>query len=138
MKKNKIVKIDIKSQKGFTMQDLLIASFIITLFVGIIATMMFNVYKLNVKLNSTTQMVTYAVQILEDIDKIAYEDVNAGMENNYINKFSIPSGYNLKIDVSKYGENLEDVIKIVNLTISYKILDETEEFTVQRLKIKEI
>lgn len=138
MKKNKIVKIDIKSQKGFTMQDLLIASFIITLFVGIIATMMFNVYKLNVKLNSTTQMVTYAVQILEDIDKIAYEDVNAGMENNYINKFSIPSGYNLKIDVSKYGENLEDVIKIVNLTISYKILDETEEFIVQRLKIKEI
>lgn len=138
MKKNKIVKIDIKSQKGFTMQDLLIASFIITLFVGIIATMMFNVYKLNVKLNSTTQMVTYAVQILEDIDKIAYEDVNAGMENNYINKFSIPSGYNLKIDISKYGENLEDVIKIVNLTISYKILDETEEFTVQRLKIKEI
>ena len=132
------IKKKLKSQKGFTMQDLLIASFIITLFVGIIATMMFNVYKLNVKLNSTTQMVTYAVQILEDIDKIAYEDVNAGMENNYINKFSIPSGYNLKIDVSKYGENLEDVIKIVNLTISYKILDETEEFTVQRLKIKEI
>ena len=135
---NKIIKINVKSQKGFTIQDLIIAFFIITLFVGIITTMMFNLYKLNIKLNTTSQMVTYAVQILEDVDKIAYEDVNNGMENNYINKFSIQNGYKLKIDVSKYGENLEDVIKIVNLTISYKILDETEEFTVQRLKIKEI
>lgn len=131
----------IKSNKGFTMQDLIIATLIITIFVGLISTLMYSVYNINMRTDLTSQMATYAVQILEDIDKIAYEEVNSDLANTYKSQFNIPAGFDVNIEVTNYGEgtqNIEDVIKIVNLTISYELRGDTEQFSVQRLKIKEI
>lgn len=143
MRKEKRIKqkINIKSDKGFTMEDLTIALLIITLFVGIISTMMYKVYKVNLKADLTSQMVMYAVEILEDIDKIAYEEVKPELADIYNSKFSIPQGYTIDIQVSNYGEgisNVKDLIKIIKLNISYTFSGEKEEFTVTRLKIKEI
>ena len=131
----------IKSNKGFTMQDLIIATLIITIFVGLISTLMYSVYNVNIRTDLTSEMATYAVQILEDIDKIAYEEVNSDLANTYKSQFNIPAGFDVNIEVTNYGDgtqNIEDVIKIVNLTISYELRGDTEQFSVQRLKIKEI
>ena len=139
-KKAKLKKL-IKSNKGFTMQDLIIATLIITIFVGLISTLMYSVYNINIRTDLTSQMATYAVQILEDIDKIAYEEVNSDLANTYKSQFNIPAGFDVNIEVTNYGDgtqNIEDVIKIVNLTISYELRGDTEQFSVQRLKIKEI
>ena len=141
MKKNRKFRELIKSNKGFTMQDLIIATFIITIFVGLISTLMYQVYYANVKTDLTSQMATYAVQILEDIDKISYDEVNSDLAETYKIKFSIPVGFDVNIEVSHYGEginNVQDVMKIVDLTISYELRGETQQFNVQRLKIKEI
>lgn len=144
MKKSKlkiIKNINVKSQKGFTIQDLAIALLIITLFIGLISTLMFNVYKINIKSELTSQMVMYSVQILEDIDKISYEEVTSELSNSYNSKFSIPEGFEIDINVSNYADgltNVQDLIKIVDLNISYNYLGEKEEFKVTRLKIKEI
>lgn len=141
MSEDKTLKNLIRSNKGFTMQDLAIATLIITIFVGLISTLMYSVYKTNVKTNLTSQMATYAVQILEDIDKIPYEEVKPELADEYKSDFSIPESFNISIEVSNYGEgvnNVQDVIKIVKLNISYTILNETEEFSIQKLKIKEM
>lgn len=141
MKKSANNKLNIKSEKGFTIQDLMVAALIIIIFVGVISTYMVSVYNTNMRANLTAQMTTYAVQILEDIDKISYDEVNSSLVNGYYDKFSIPGGYTLNLEVSNYGEgveNVEDIMKIVKLTISYTFRGETEEFTVTRLKIKEI
>ena len=141
MSEDKTLKNLIRSNKGFTMQDLAIATLIITIFVGLISTLMYSVYKTNVKTNLTSQMATYAVQILEDIDKIPYEDVKPELADEYKSDFSIPESFNISIEVSNYGEgvnNVQDIIKIVKLNISYTILNETEEFSIQKLKIKEM
>ena len=133
-------RINAKSEKGFTMEDLIIALFVITLLAGLIATTMYSVYETNARATVTAQMTTYAIQILEDIDRIAYEEVDSDLASEYRGKFAIPDGYGLEINVSNYGEgtpNVEDVIKIVNLKISYTLAGESEEFTVTRLKIRE-
>ena len=125
------LKLNIKSEKGFTMEDLTIALLIITLFVGVVSTMMYKVYKIKLKTDLTSQMVMYAVQILEDIDKIAYEEVKPELAKIYNSKFSIPQGYEIEIQVSNYGEgraNIKDLIKIVRLNISYTFSGEKEEF----------
>ena len=130
-----------KSEKGFTMQDLMIAAFIIVILIAIISSMVYSVYRTNLEMDLTARMSMYAVQILEDIDKIAYEEVNSSLASKYVEQFSIPSGFYVEIEVSKYGEdveNIQDVMKIVKLTISYTLQGETEEFVVQRLKIKEL
>lgn len=141
MKKNINKKLNIKSEKGFTMQDLIIALFLLSIFVTFLSSMMYNVYVTNAKTNLTSQMATYAVQILEDIDKISYEEVNSDLAETYHSKFNIPQEYNIDLQISNYAEgtsNIQDVMKIVDLTISYQIQDDTEKFSVQRLKIKEM
>ena len=141
MKVSKNKKFNIKSENGFTMQDLMIAAFLIIIFVSFISTIMYTVVKANIKTDLTAQMTTYAVQILEDIDKISYEEVDSSLAQTYLDKFSIPSGYDIIIDVSNYGEglnNVQDVIKIVKLTISYELQGVPEKITIQKLKIKEI
>lgn len=141
MKKKINKKLNIKSEKGFTMQDLIIAILLLSLFVTFLSSLMYSVYITNAKTNLTSQMATYAVQILEDIDKISYEEVNSALAQSYYSKFNIPKGYNIDLQISNYGEgigNVQDVIKIVNLTISYQIQDDTEQFSVEKLKIKEM
>lgn len=130
----------LKSESGFTMYDLIVAMFLITLFVGLIASLMYSSYKINMETNLMMQASAYSVQILEDIDKIAYEEVDSSLASKYKSDFSIPAGFNVNLEVSKYGEeqNLQDVMKIVKLTISYEFSGNTENVTITRLKIKEI
>ena len=131
----------LKSQKGFTMQDLIIACLILTLFVGLIGTLMYNSYYNNLRAQLSANMTIYSVKILEDIDKISYEDVQTKTGTDYKEQFNIPAGYNVEISISNYGdgvENVEDIIKIIKLKISYTLKGETEEFVVQKLKIKDL
>ena len=134
----KNIKLKLKEEKGFTMQDIIVASVIILVFVGAVIMLMTAIYKNNIKTKLNSQMTVCAVQILEDIDKISYEDAQTKTAQYYINKYSIPSGFKVSLEFENYGENLKDIIKIVNLKISYTFRGETEEFNVQRLKIKEI
>lgn len=139
MKEN--VNLKIKSEKGFTIQDLLIACFIFVLFTGLIGTLMYQVYEINTRANLTSQMCIYAVQILEDIDKISYEEAQTKTGADYKEQFSIPQGYNVELQFTDYGEGkeyIQDIIKIVDLKISYTVAGQTEEFSVRRLKIKEV
>lgn len=131
----------LKSEKGFTMQDLIVAILIFTIFTGIICTTMYKVYELNVRVSLTSQMTMYAVQILEDIDKISYEEAQTKTAEQYKEQFSIPAGFKVDLKFSNYKEgeeNIQDVIKIVNLSISYDYLDSTENINIQKLKIKEM
>lgn len=132
--------INIKSNSGFTMYDLIAALTIFTLFTGIIGSLMYSSFKTNMQVKISGTAMYYSMQILEDIDKIAYEDVKDGMERSYINKFSIPSGFTINIDVSNYnaGNNKEDLIKKVKLTISYSLGEKTESIVINKLKVKEI
>lgn len=135
------IKKKLKSQKGFTMQDLIIACLILTLFVGLIGTLMYNSYYNNLRAELSANMTIYAVKILEDIDKISYEDVQTKTGSDYEEQFNIPAGYIVELNISNYGEavgNVEDVIKIIKLKISYTFQGETEDFVVQKLKIKEV
>ena len=132
------IRLKIKSENGFTMQDLLAGCLILTIFVGTIAGLMTYVYKTNMQTRLMAQMASYAVEILEDIDKISYEDAQDKDGNYYKEKFSIPAGFNVDLQFSDYGENLEDVIKIVNLKVSYTFNNDTTEYKIQRLKIKEM
>lgn len=141
MKKNKLVRININTEKGFTLQDLVLAIFIILIFVGVIGTTMYGAFKNNADTNLTSQMTLYAVQILEDIDKIPYEDAITKTGDYYKSKFQIPEGYKVELSFSNYGEgieNVKDVMKVVNLNISYTIAGDTIDYNIQRLKIKEI
>ena len=130
----------LKSNKAFTITDLVIALIIFLMFSGIVVTAFYAVFKSNSKIKLEAAATNYAIQILEDIDKITYNEVQNGMENNYRQKFSIPDGYSINIGVTNYneGNDKEDLIKNVNLKIEYKILNDTEKIVINKIKIKEL
>lgn len=140
MKKRRDNQLNIYSNKGFTMQDLMIALVILMSFVGVVGGMLYNIYKLNVQTKMTAEATNYAILILEDIDKIAYEQVENSLASTYASRFSIPSGYQVQLEVTKYNEGNDkaDLIKKVKLTVSYELAGQKEDFIVHKLKMKEI
>lgn len=139
MKKRK-KNINIKSNSGFTMTDLVTAIIIFTLFTGVIGTLLYSAFKVNLQTKLSAASLNYAIQILEDIDKITYEEVKNGIEDTYKEKFSIPEGFDLKVEVSNYnqGNSKEDLVKTVKLTITYEFSGSTENLVIHKLKVKEV
>lgn len=135
-----MIKTKIKSNSGFTMTDLVGAIIIFLIFSGLIVTAFYNSYVVNSKTKVTASATNYSIQILEDIDKITYDEVQNGMENTYRQKFSIPNGYILKMEVTNYNEEneKEDLIKNVKLTIEYKIAGDIEKIVINKIKVKEL
>ena len=129
-----------RADSGVTLIDLIIALAVITLFVGLISGLFYSSFKINLQSKISGAGIYYAMEILEDIDKIPYEEVQNGMESSYRDKFSIPTSFNLKIDVSNYneGNDRDDVIKNVNLTITYEYAGESETTVSKKLKVKEL
>lgn len=138
--RKKFKKINLKSNSGFTMVDLVIALAIFALFATVIGNMMFSAYKTNLQVEMSGASIYYAMQILEDIDKIPYEDVKNGMESSYISKFSIPSAFTVNVNVSNHNEgtNKEDLIKKVKITITYEFSGNSESIVINKLKVKEV
>lgn len=135
-----MIKTNIKSNSGFTMTDLVVALIIFLIFSGLVVTAFYSSYVVNSKTKITASATNYSIQILEDIDKITYDEVQNGMENTYRQKFSIPDGYSLKMEVTNYneGNDKEDLIKNVKLTIEYKIAGDTEKIVINKIKVKEL
>ena len=140
MKIEKKKKINIASDSGFTITDLAIAIIIFLLFTGIMGSLFYNAFKTERQTQMSGAAINYAIQILEDIDKISYEEVTNDMEESYMSKFSISSAYNLKIEVTNYneGNDKEDLIKIVKLTMEYELAGDSENIMIKKLKIKEM
>ena len=101
---------------------------------------MYSSVKVNVQTKMAGAAANYAIQILEDIDKMSYEGVTNGMEDYYRTKLLLPTGFDLLIEVSNYndGTDKEDLINIVQLTISYKIANSSEKLRIEKLKVKEL
>ena len=131
----KIVK-NLKSNKGFTMQDVIIAIAILTLFAGTIAGSYLAIYKIQAETQITAVATLYGIQILENIDRIAYEDVKNGMEDTYKQAYGISDQMGLRIEVSQYDS--ENTIKMVKLTLSYQVAGNKEDLVLEKLKVKEL
>lgn len=126
----------LKSNKGFTMQDVIIGMVILTVFAGTIAGSYLAIYKIQAQTQMTAVASLYGIQILENIDRIAYEDVINGMEDTYKQAYDISDKMDLKIEVSPY--DTEDTLKMIRLTLTYEIAGNTEELVLEKLKVKEI
>lgn len=125
-----------KSNRGFTMQDVIVAMVILVLFAGVIGSSYVTIYKIQAetKLNATATLC--AIQILENIDKIDYDQVNNGDLKNWRADYEVPNGMNLSLEVKPYNE--ENIIKNVKLTISYEFAGKTETLVLEKIKVKEL
>ena len=74
--------INVKSESGFTMTDLAAALIIFAMFASLIGTLMYTAFRTELQTKIAGQANFYAIEILEDIDKITYDEVVNGMESH--------------------------------------------------------
>ena len=131
-------KLNTKSENGFTFTDLAIAIFVIMIFAGTIGTILYQITELKLSTRLSAEATVCAIQILEDIDRTDYELIQNGMENDYKNKFQIPDGFALKINVTNSSKTVGgEPVKNVELRIKYEFKGREEELVITRQKVRE-
>lgn len=125
----------LKSNKAFTMQDLIVAFTILLLFTTVICGAVVAIYRVQAETKLNSLATLYAIQIMENIQKISYDEVQNGDLRNWREDYDIPDRMSLNLEVKPYGE--DDIIKNVKLTISYEFSGKTETITLEEFKAKE-
>lgn len=130
-----------KKQGGLTGIDVTIAIVAITLFTGLILSLMYNVKNQNyIKACSITSDL-YLTETLENIGIADFDNVvSASSEEGSEIIPDLPDVFYETISVENLSQidiNKEDIIKKVTVTISYNIGNRKYEKSIQRLKVKD-
>ena len=148
------MKIKLKDKKGFTSVDLTLAMIVVIIFAVIMTSISYNMYLSSTEAKRTAVAVNYAVDIFEHIGELDYSDVNSisgelfeieSFNNFELNNITDNNGtetitgtigtYNIELKIDDY--NGQDVIKIINLKITYPVSRKnTEKVEMSRLKIR--
>lgn len=140
MKKQKL-----KSNKGITTGDIIISIIIIIMFISIITTSFYNYYLSTQSKTRRTMATNALIDIIENVEMMDYSDVDETAINTLIQEFisdgTIPSGYNVSFTLTNYNETENntdklDLIKILNVKVSYILNDKEETFEITRLITK--
>ena len=136
----KFTKSMLKSNKGFTLQDAAIALMIFIVFAGVIGSAYVSIYKIQSETKVDAVATLLAVQIIERIDKLAYNEVIQSNLPSIIttmkNDFNIPNNFEINFEITPYGG--DDLIKTVSLILSYEFFGTQKSIPIQRLKVKEL
>lgn len=124
----------LKLNSGAALADIVIAMLIIIILGGLVIGMFFKIYFNTSMITMNAMAVNYAINILEETDKLSYEQVNDTID--FKEKFDIPDDFTVFYNINNYRNG--DFIKIITLTIKYSLQDMEEEFTINKLKIREI
>ena len=140
-----------KKENGLAGIDMVIAIIAIMIFSTLIISMIHNNTIENVKLKKETLAMIYITEIFENIGIQSYDNLPIGTysdigANEYDEKIEslIPDNAisNYKIDM-KIEENLdglvknENILKKIELTLTYKVVNKSYTCYMERMKIKE-
>lgn len=140
---------NIRKQEGFSGVELSVAVIIVTIFIGLIGALIFNVYLHTTSAARNSQATSYAVEILEKANQLYYDDtlLNTGTyttndTNRQILGINIPQGYEVSLEVEKYNEqpgNTDklDLIKILDVNVDYTVGNNSYNVNIKTLKVKE-
>lgn len=135
--KQKNMKKIISNNKGITGIDLTIGIIVLSLFTGVIVSLMLNAYRTAVEIKKSANAMDYATIILEKVDEKSFDYVNDGfvayLEN--LGEVDINEDYTISFNTEVLEE---DLFKKATITVSYDVNGEQKEITINKLKIKEL
>ena len=125
----------IKSERGITTIDITVSIILITVFVALIATLMYNLNSNTDALEKRTVAINYAIDKIEKLKAQEFSDLQDTDEQNNSFENIDSTGYSRKITITDYanlpensGDNtiLSGLVKKVTVEIAYKEGDTTQ------------
>ena len=138
------MKINFRSERGYTGVDVAIAIAMLAIFTTIIATIFSNIYMQYVDGQRNATASAYMSSLAERIDRMYYNEVTQSGINTIIDGMLIPDGYSLTANVKRYvpegytESTSEDLVKEIEIIISYKVGSGTRTLKINKIKAKEI
>lgn len=132
---------NIKSNKGISIADLIIALLILTLLSGIIGNLLYQISYHNAALRMNAIAVDYAIRVAENIDKMTYEEVTSELTDTSKEDYNLLEPFEIQINVTNYNEDntsKSDIIKIVNIKVNYTLLKQEKTYEIRKCKVKEM
>lgn len=130
-KKNK----KILDNKGITGIDLTIGLIILSIFSGLIITLMSAIYMNSIEIQKSANAMAYATIILEKVDEKSFNEIDEDFLTTIEDEIDISSDYNIDFSTDVLEE---DLIKKVVVKVSYDVSGNQKSMTINKLKIKEI
>ena len=115
-----------KKNKGLTTADVVVAISILTLFVGVIGNLYYQLAQKSYMVRFNTIAVYYSIKVAEDIDKMPYEEVSDNLNTTIKETYQLPEGINIVVEVHNYNET------------QYQYWNDTNEYQIKKLKVKEM
>ena len=129
-----------KSKKGLAGIDMVIAVIAVIIFSTLIVSLIYYNAMENVKVTKETLAMIYITEVFENVGIADYYEITQDNISNLIPENVYNSGYEVDVSVEKPNiENAEeqDVIKKVNLALTYEVGSKTYTCSMERLKVKE-
>ncbi len=125
------------NEKGITGIDLTIGIVVLSIFTGVIVSLMLNAYSTSIGVKKSANAMAYATIILEKVDEKSFEDVNDSFVAylEALGEVDISDDYTITFNTEVLEENL---FKKATITVSYDVNDDQKSITINKLKIKEL
>ena len=125
----------ISNNKGITGIDLTIGIIVLSIFSGVIISLMVNTYSKVVEIRKSANAMAYATIILEKVDEKSFEKVNDSFVSylEALGEVDISDDYK----VACRTDPLEDSFKKAIITVRYDVNGEEKSITINKLKVKE-
>ena len=134
-------KLKIMEKGGFSGVEITVAILILMIFISLINVLFVNIYLSYTDSRRNSEATAYATQIMEQVEKMYYNEVtNQNLAQKAL-EMNIPNGYGVQIQVDKYNAEdttKEDLVKNVIITINYKVGKQEKSVSLETIKAKEI
>lgn len=132
----------LKKDEGITGYDLVVSIIVLCLFVGVLTTLMGNLYKTSANIQASAIAMSYATIVSEKVDEKSFEEVTD--DKNFANylaekgEIELDDNYKITVIVSKLSGVDENYIKNVNILVTYNVANESKSISLTKLKVKEV
>ena len=140
----------LRDNKGITGVDISVALVIVVLFVGIIATLTYNFSVSSQEINRKSEAINIAIQKVEELKTIPYDEILPVENTEYRDKngqtVNNNGAYEIKTHVTRYNDSeylpeekrgkISDVIKIVKVTVSYRVQSKEQKVEISTVITK--
>ena len=128
------------NQKGYSLIDVTVAILVITIFTGIIASLFVQISYNSSMIQLQSVAYNYAIRTLELTDRLPYKQVDETLNETIEDTLQVAENFDMQIQVTNYkGEYSakKDLIKTVNVTVTYSFQNEKFTINLAKLKIRE-
>lgn len=134
-----------KNQKGYTGVDIAISVVVITIFIALIGTLVFNFNSNSNEIEYRSKALDLAINEIEDIKSKSIEEINA--LDTTENEIPGQTGYYKKIEIldaanvdGDFGDRakVENLVKKVTVTVTYQFRNQTKSVELSTIVAKDL